>query len=49
MIYELYPPDEQGIWVFRVSERFTLRFNETPDGRIESLTYYQDDKEYLMP
>jgi len=49
MIYELYPPDEQGIWVFRVSERFTLRFNETLDGQIESLTYYQDDKEYLMP
>jgi hypothetical protein len=49
MIYELYPPDEQGIWVFRVSERFALSFNETPDGRIESLTYYQDDKQYLMP
>ncbi|MDH5781392.1 MAG: serine hydrolase [Dehalococcoidia bacterium] len=49
MTYELYPPDEQGIWVFRVSERFTLRFNETLDGQIESLTYYQDDKEYLMP
>ena len=49
MIYELYPPDEQGIWVFRVSDRFTLSFNETLDGRIESLTYYQDEKEYLMP
>jgi CubicO group peptidase (beta-lactamase class C family) len=48
MIYELYPPDEQGIWVFRVSERFAISFNETPDGQIESLTYYQDDKQYLM-
>ena len=49
MIYDLYPPDEEGIWVFRVYDGFTLRFNETPDGTVESLTYYQADKEYLMP
>ncbi|MEE8598535.1 MAG: serine hydrolase [Dehalococcoidales bacterium] len=49
MVYELYPPDEEGIWVFRVSEGFTLRFNETTDGQVESLTYYQDDEEFLMP
>ena len=49
MVYELYPPNEEGIWVFRISEDFTLRFNETPDGRIESLTYYQADEEFLMP
>jgi len=49
MIYELYPPDEEGIRVFRVYEGFTLRFNETPDGQVESLTYYQDDEEFLMP
>jgi len=29
MVYELYPPDEEGIWVFRVYEGSTLRFNET--------------------
>ncbi len=49
MIYELYPPNEEGIWVFRISEAFTLRFNETEDGWVESLTYYQAGKEYLMP
>ncbi len=49
MIYELYPPDEQGIWVFRVSDKFTLEFNETPDGQVESLTYYQEEEEFLMP
>jgi len=49
LVYEMYPPDEEGIWVFRVSEDFTLRFNETPDGRIESLTYYQAGEEFLMP
>jgi CubicO group peptidase (beta-lactamase class C family) len=49
MVYELYPPNGEGIWVFRVSEKFTLRFNEMPDGQVESLTYYQADKEYEMP
>jgi len=49
LVYEMYPPDEEGIWVFRVSEDFTLRFNETPDGLIESLTYYQAGNEYEMP
>jgi len=49
MVYEMYPPDEEGIWVFRVSEDFALRFNKTPDGFIESLTYYQAGEEFLMP
>ena len=49
MVYELYPPDEEGIWVFRVSEDFTVRFNETQDGQVESLTYYQAGEEFLMP
>jgi len=48
MVYEMHPPDEEGIWVFRVSEDFTLKFNETPDGLIESLTYYQAGMEFIM-
>jgi len=49
MVYELYPPDEEGIWVFRFYDGFTLRFNETEDGQVESLTYYQAGAEFLMP
>jgi len=48
MVFEMYPPDEEGIWVFRVSKDFTLRFNETQDGQIESLTYYQAGKVFEM-
>jgi CubicO group peptidase (beta-lactamase class C family) len=48
MVYELYPPDEEGIWVFRIHEGFTLSFNETEDGQVESLTYYQAGNEFLM-
>ncbi len=48
MIYELYPPDEDGIRVFRISDRFSLMFNEDQKGEVESLTYYQDGIEYEM-
>lgn len=48
MVYELYPPDAQGIWVFRVSDHFTVRFSEAPDGTVESLTYTQAGTDYLM-
>jgi hypothetical protein len=48
MVYELYPPDDKGIWVFRITDKLTLRFNELPDGTVESLTFYEAGKEFLM-
>jgi len=49
MIYELYPPDEEGMWFFRVTPDISLSFNETPDGEVDSLTMYQAGMEYIMP
>jgi len=49
MVYELYPPDEEGMWFFRVTPDISLSFNETPDGEVESLTMYQAGQEFLMP
>ncbi len=49
MAYELYPPDGEGRWVFRVTPEISLRFNETSDGRVESLTMYQGGLEFVMP
>ncbi|MFC1893369.1 serine hydrolase domain-containing protein [Chloroflexota bacterium] len=49
MVYELYPPDEEGMWFFRVTPDISLRFSETPDGEVESLTMYQAGQEFLMP
>jgi len=49
MVYELYPPGEDGVWAFRISQKFTLKFNESPGGQIQSLTYFQDGKEFLLP
>lgn len=48
MVYELYPPDENGIWVFRVLPDMTVKFNETADGIVESLVYSEFGKQFLM-
>jgi len=48
MVYELYPPDEEDKWVFRVTKEISLRFNKSVSGQIESLTFYQAGQEFLM-
>ena len=49
MVYELYPPDEDGMWFFRATPDISLSFNETPAGQVDSLTMYQAGQEFLMP
>jgi CubicO group peptidase (beta-lactamase class C family) len=49
MVYELYPPDEEGWWVFRVTSEISVKFSETPDGQVDSLTMYQAGMEFVMP
>jgi hypothetical protein len=40
---ELYPPDEMGLWYIRVNPTIAISFNETDDGRIDSLTLHLPD------
>ena len=49
MVYELYPPDEDGVWVFRVTPEISVSFNKTPTGHVDSLTMYQAGQEFVMP
>jgi len=49
MVYELHPPDADGMWVFRVTPDISVSFNETPDGQVDSLTMYQAGMEFVMP
>jgi CubicO group peptidase (beta-lactamase class C family) len=49
MVYELYPPDEEDRWVFRVTSEISVKFNETPAGQVDSLTMYQAGLEFIMP
>jgi len=49
MVYELHPPDADGMWVFRVTPDISVSFNETTDGQVDSLTMYQAGMEFVMP
>ncbi len=49
MVYELYPPDKDGMWVFRTTPEIKVGFNEGPEGQVVSLTMYQAGMEFTMP
>ncbi len=42
-ILDLYPPDEEGKWYMRVNPTLAVSFNETEDGRIDSLMLHLPD------
>ena len=48
MVFELYPPDEEGKWVFRAIDEITVEFNES-DAGVESMTRYQAGQAFNMP
>ena len=47
-VFELYPPDEEGKWVFRLIDEIAVGFNESDPG-VESMTRYQAGQELNMP
>ncbi len=47
-VFELYPPDEEGKWVFRATDEIAVKFNES-DAGVESMTRYEAGKEFNMP
>ena len=49
MVFELYPPDENNKWVFRITPDTSVSFNETSAGQVDSLTMYQDGEEFVLP
>jgi CubicO group peptidase (beta-lactamase class C family) len=49
MVYELYPPDENDRWVFRITSAISVSFNETATGQVDSLTMYQAGQELVLP
>lgn len=47
-VYELHPPDREGMWVFRDDAELAVSFNESGSG-IESMTMYQAGQESILP
>ena len=48
LVFELYPPDEEGKWAFRATDEVAVAFNES-DAGVESMTRYQEGQEFNMP
>ena len=49
MVFELSPPDDDGMWAFRAKPKdLQLRFNAADDGSIESMTLFQAGKASLL-
>jgi len=49
MVYELYPPDENDKWVFRITPDISVSFNETSTGQVDSLIMYEAGQEFILP
>ncbi|MCB9845853.1 MAG: serine hydrolase [Phycisphaeraceae bacterium] len=49
MVFPLKWPNEQGRWVFELTDEIALRFNRAEDGSITSLTSFQGGMEFELP
>ncbi|VAX41044.1 Beta-lactamase [hydrothermal vent metagenome] len=48
MVYELYPPDDEGWMVFRVTDTIRVRFDRDETGKVVSITQQQDGNEMVL-
>jgi CubicO group peptidase (beta-lactamase class C family) len=49
MAYALYPPDDEGRWVFRIKDSLWVRFNDGESGDVVSLTMSEEGQESELP
>jgi CubicO group peptidase (beta-lactamase class C family) len=46
---ELYPPDEQGRWSFRLNPAIAISFQESADGEVLSFTAHMAEGDFVRP
>jgi len=44
MVYQLFPPDDAGQWVFRVTDRTAVSFDQADNGEVTAMTLFRDGK-----
>jgi CubicO group peptidase (beta-lactamase class C family) len=51
MVFEIFPPDENGKWQFRTNDKMKIAvsFQKAEYGAIESMTMYQSGQEFVLP
>ncbi len=42
MVFELFPPDDEGKWFFRATDKIAVWFDETVDGRVNRMKMFQN-------
>jgi hypothetical protein len=47
MVYELLPPNDEGKWVFRPTDRVAVSFHESDDGEVTSMKLFRDGAQRL--
>jgi CubicO group peptidase (beta-lactamase class C family) len=47
MVYELFPPNEDDMWVFRPTDRVAVSFIESDAGEVTSMKMFRDGSERL--
>ena len=49
IVMELYPPDKNGFWTFRIDPRLRIKFDEDENGNVVSLTRSRGSKKRVCP
>jgi len=48
-IFELHPPDEEGMRATRMTDTIKVRFNRDETGRVVSMTHMQNGRQFDLP
>jgi len=49
VVLELYPPDEEGRWAFRINPTVSISFQEDEDGNVTSFTSHAPEGDFVRP
>jgi CubicO group peptidase (beta-lactamase class C family) len=49
VVLELYPPDEEGKWYFRLNPTVAISFQEDEDGNVVSFTAHSPEGDFVRP
>jgi CubicO group peptidase (beta-lactamase class C family) len=49
MVYPLHPPNDEGKWVFTVTDQIAVSFTRDDDDGVRSMTMYQGGYEFELP
>ncbi len=49
VVLELYPPDEEGRWTFRLNPAVSVSFQEDEEGNVISFTAHTPEGDFVRP